>query len=259
MYRIPDTENPIIFPEDYTTTPEGLLAVGGNLHPETLIDAYSKGVFPWYSDADPILWWHPDPRLVILPKNVHISRKMCRLFNKSRPLYYNKDQLDQVENAANISAEIKYLITINKDFSSVITQCAISKGPRRDGTWIMAELKKSFIKLHKAGFAHSVEVYNRRHELVGGLYGLSIGTIFFGESMFSLESNTSKLALFWLCQFLKQHDFKILDCQVVSPHLLTLGAEAIQRAEFLKHLKEAKTFQKNPARVFKQLCNLDWS
>lgn len=218
MYQLPDTSRIITFPDDFSTTEEGLLALGGNLHPQTLLNAYEKGIFPWFNEGDPILWWHPDPRLVLYPDKVHITRKMRTLRLRDT-----------------------YTTYFNRDFAGMIKRCAAKRGKGRRGTWITPELMESFLKLHEMGYAHSVETYSADGKLVGGMYGLALGRIFFGESMFSDEPNTSKLALFALCDALIQKDFILLDCQVESEHLKSLGAETISRADFLQALKNGRT------------------
>ena len=187
--------------------PEGLLAAGGDLSQERLLFAYRHGIFPWYDDGQPILWWSPDPRRVLRPAGLHVARRLQRTLKSC-----------------------SYNIGFNKDFSSVIRACA---GPRRSaqGTWITNEMTLAFEALHRNGWAHSIEVRDGER-LVGGVYGLAIGRIFFGESMFSREDNASKFALLALCSVLREHDFELIDCQVVSGHLLTLGAIAMPRDDF---------------------------
>lgn len=243
MYRLPDTKTPLIFPDDFETTEEGLLAIGGNLHPDTLIDAYSQGIFPWFSHNDPILWWHPDPRSVLWPEELHLSRKICRAI-KNTSLNHDRYVLPN-------DKKITHIVTINHDFEGVIGNCATKKRRGQRGTWITTEMKKAYIDLHYIGYAHSVEVWNREQELVGGMYGVAMGKIFFGESMFSHEDNTSKFAIYWLCQVLIKNKFILLDCQVESNHINSLGAKSISRDLFLKSLKEGRTFAKEPAQCFK--------
>jgi leucyl/phenylalanyl-tRNA---protein transferase len=236
MYRLPQTTHPLDFPDDIITTPEGLLAVGGNLHPLTLINAYAKGIFPWFSQDDPTLWWHPDPRLVIFPESVHLSRRMSQILNKislpSKKATLRKGQ------------KPPYFVTLNKSFHKVIEECASKRGKGRESTWITQGMITSYIKLHEMKFAHSVEVWNEKQELVGGMYGISLGKVFFGESMFSHESNTSKIALYWLCDLLKMNDFVLLDCQIVSDHLKKLGATEISGQKFMEYLVKGKTYLK---------------
>lgn len=195
------------------TEPNGLLAVGGDLSPERLIAAYRAGIFPWYNQGQPILWWSPDPRLVLFPEQLHISRSLRKRLRKGT-----------------------YRVTLDKDFPRVIQACA---GPRRDteGTWITAEMKNAYLRLHRIGIAHSAEVWEE-DELIGGLYGLSIGRIFFGESMFSQRPDASKVALVYLCRQLQRWGFPLLDCQIQSEHLQRLGAQTISRNEFLHWLQQ---------------------
>ncbi|MBF0104874.1 MAG: leucyl/phenylalanyl-tRNA--protein transferase [Deltaproteobacteria bacterium] len=242
MFLLPETDLPLVFPDDFNTTSEGLLALGGNLHPETLIDAYSKGIFPWCSQDDPLLWWHPNPRAVILPEELHISRKICRLIKKNCHKYNTP--------ILSLHRDYTYVVTINNDFENVITSCAKAPRKRQKGTWITNEIKNAYCTLHTMGYAHSVEVWDQNKNLVGGMYGIAMGRIFFGESMFSLKPNTSKLALLWLCKKLEENKFLILDCQVESKHIMTLGARLIPRQKFMGYLVEGETFKKKPAACF---------
>ncbi|WP_299179069.1 leucyl/phenylalanyl-tRNA--protein transferase [uncultured Neptuniibacter sp.] len=191
--------------------PNGLLAAGGTLSEERLVQAYRQGIFPWYSPGEPILWWSPDPRCVLFPDQLHISRSMRKRLNK-------KD----------------YSVCFDRNFSAVVDACA---APRRDadGTWITDEIKSSYALLHQHGIAHSVEVYIE-DKLVGGLYGIAMGKLFFGESMFSRSKDASKIAFIHLVEQLKKWDYALIDCQVSNNHLFSLGATEIQRAEFKQHL-----------------------
>jgi len=194
--------------------PPGLLAIGGDLSPARLVNAYRHGIFPWYSDGEPILWWSPAPRCVLHPAGVHVSRRLRRRYNQGH-----------------------FSLTVDQAFARVIEACA---GPRRDhaGTWITDEMRDAYIRLHELGIAHSVETWVD-NELVGGIYGLALGQIFFGESMFSNHQDASKIALVALCRQLKQWNFTLLDCQLVNPHLMSMGAEEITRLEFQRYLKTA--------------------
>ncbi len=193
--------------------PDGLLAIGGDLSPERLLDAYVRGIFPWNNDIQPVLWWSPDPRWVLMPDNLKISRSLKKTLNKGI-----------------------YKITFNKNFSGVIEMCA---GPRNnsDGTWITHDIIEGFNKLHQLGYAHSVECWHE-DTLVGGLYGIAIDRMFFGESMFSKMQDASKVALVHLVRVLKSLDFKLIDCQVYSQHLESLGATPMPREEFATILAE---------------------
>lgn len=237
MYRLPNTTNPLDFPDDFETLPEGLLAVGGNLHPQTLINAYAKGIFPWYSEGDPILWWHPNPRMVLFPEDIYVSTKMHKLMKKV--LYPNQTN----KNALSLDNPY-YEVTIDQDFDSVIQECAHKRGKGREDTWIVPEVLQAYQKLFQMGYAHSVEVWNSDKKLVGGIYGVAIGKIFFGESMFSHEPNTSKIALIYLCHRLLEKGYLLLDCQVASKHLSFMGAVDISRNDFLTYLNEGETFKK---------------
>jgi leucyl/phenylalanyl-tRNA--protein transferase len=188
--------------------------MGGDLSPARLVNAYRHGIFPWYSDDQPILWWSPAPRCVLYPHAVHVSRRLRRHYNQGR-----------------------FSLTADKAFARVITACA---GPRRDhdGTWITDEMLAAYIRLHELGIAHSVEVWID-DELAGGIYGLALGQVFFGESMFSKHQDASKIALVALCRQLQQWNFSLLDCQISNPHLLSMGAEDISRVEFDQYLKTA--------------------
>ncbi len=234
MYRLPDTDRPINFSNKIATTQEGLLAIGGNLNPHTLLSAYAQGTFPWFSENNPILWWNPNPRLVIFPESVHFSRRMLQICKKiSTPSQQGKE-------------EAPYKVTLNKVFHKVILECANTCHFGRESTWITEDMIKAYTELHKMGYSHSIEVWNSKKQLVGGMYGLAMGKIFFGESMFSHESNTSKIALFWLCDLLQLNKFLLLDCQVESKHLKSLGAKNISRKRFLDYLKKGKTHLKKP-------------
>jgi len=193
--------------------PEGLLAIGGDLSPERLINAYRRGIFPWYSEGQPIMWWSPDPRWILVPDGLKISRSLRRTLHKRR-----------------------FHITFNHDFPNVISKCA---EPRKDSsdTWITTDVMQSYKILHDQGHAHSVECWYEG-KLVGGLYGIVIGKIFFGESMFSRMHDASKVALIHLSMQLKQWNFRLIDCQVYSKHLESLGAMPIPRTIFANLLKQ---------------------
>ncbi len=206
---ITEDSPPGTFPdiESALLEPNGLLAIGGDLRPERLLCAYRRGIFPWYSDGQPILWWSPDPRAVLFPNRFHCARSLKKLI-KRRP----------------------FEITVDEDFAGVLRGCA---APRRDqnGTWITSAMAAAFDRLHALGHAHSVECW-QDGDLVGGLYGVAMGRVFFGESMFSAASNASKIALAHLCSL----GFEIIDCQIPNTHLTQLGAEMIDRREFASFL-----------------------
>ena len=197
------------FPDPRLASPEGIVAYGGDLHPQRLLAAYKRGIFPWFNEEDPILWWSPDPRLVLFPDQIKISRSLKKSLKK-------------------------FEVRVDTDFRGVITKCR----EVREETWIVPELIEAFCELHEMGFAHSIETY-RDGELVGGLYGLSLGGAFFGESMFSLVSDASKVALVRLCDIAKKYNFDFIDCQVPSAHLKRLGAVEMAREEFLHRLEKA--------------------
>jgi leucyl/phenylalanyl-tRNA--protein transferase len=203
------------FPPVHLATKEGLLAVGGDLSPERLILAYQNGIFPWYNPGEPILWWSPDPRLVLFPGELHISRSLRRLLRKGM-----------------------FQVTFNTRFREVITACASIKRPLGGGTWITAEMEAAYCRLHDLGYAHSVEAWHEGR-LVGGLYGIALGRCFFGESMFTDVSNASKVAFVTLVNRLKSLDVELIDCQVHTQHLVSLGAREIPRKEFLKRIAAA--------------------
>ena len=187
--------------------PSGLLAAGGDLSPERLIAAYARGIFPWYSPGQPVLWWSPDPRTVLLPTEFHWSRSLEKSIR-------NKG----------------FQVNINEDFEAVIDACAAPR-PHSPGTWITPEMRAAYVRLHRLGFAHSVEV-RREGRLAGGLYGVRLGGMFFGESMFSAERDGSKIALSHLVRMCPHNRIAVIDCQLPSRHLLGLGARSIPRTEF---------------------------
>lgn len=209
----------IIFPNPDLAEPEGLLAVGGDLTIDRLLLAYSMGIFPWYSDGQPILWWSPDPRLILLPHQLHISKSLKRVIKNGK-------------------FEIRY----DTRFAEVIERCGEVYRRDQDGTWITREMQEAYIQLHQAGFAHSVESF-LNNELVGGLYGVSIGKAFFGESMFSLKTDASKVALVSLASQLEKWNFEMIDCQIPTDHLKRLGAFEIDRLSFLSKLNGLITEQ----------------
>lgn len=203
------------FPPVQLSDAEGLLAVGRDLSPERLIDAYYKGIFPWYSEDQPVLWWSPDPRMVLFPENLNISKSMRPFLNQN-----------------------KFQVTFNKAFERVIENCGNIDRKGQDATWITPEIKKNYLQLHKEGLAYSAEVWYN-DDLVGGLYGIYLRDkkVFCGESMFSKKSNASKYGFIKLVENLKKEGLKLVDCQVYTSHLESLGAEEIPREEFLEYLK----------------------
>ena len=203
------------FPPPHLAIKEGLLAVGGDLSTERILLAYRSGIFPWYSSGDPILWWSPDPRLVLYPDELRTSKSLRKVIKKKC-----------------------FRITFDKAFGSVIQACAQAKRSYGEGTWITDEMKDAYCELYRKGYAHSVEAW-QGDRLAGGLYGISIGRVFFGESMFSRVSNASKVAFVMLVENLKRLQFKIIDCQVRTDHLIRFGAREIPRKSFLDQLEKA--------------------
>lgn len=200
-------------PEEALRDPEGLLAVGGDLEPDTLIAAYRAGCFPWFGPQDPILWWCPDPRAVLRPGQVHVSRSLRKRLRRGA-----------------------FRVSFDRAFDAVIAACA---APRRGaaGTWLTAPMRRAYRELARRGYAHSIEVW-AGDALAGGLYGVALGRVFFGESMFSWQTDASKVALVALCRHLERHGVVLLDCQVASEHLRRMGAVDMPRAEFLRWLAE---------------------
>jgi leucyl/phenylalanyl-tRNA---protein transferase len=201
----------IIFPPASHAEPDGLLAIGGDLSTERLLTAYKKGIFPWY-EGEYILWWCPDPRFILYPEELKISKSMQALLKKE-----------------------KFEFTINKAFSQVIRYCKTIERHDQDGTWITNEIEKAYTRLHKLGYAHSAEVWHNE-KLAGGLYGIRLGKVFFGESMFSNEDNASKYAFIKYARQLIKEGVELIDCQVYTKHLESLGAKMISREEFIKKL-----------------------
>lgn len=209
-------EDLIAFPPPELAEEDGLLAVGGGLEPERVMLAYRMGIFPWYSDETPILWYSPHERFVLFPLKIRISKSMRQLLKSG-----------------------KFSVTENRAFEEVISSCASACRKDQDGTWITTDMKEAYISLHKLGHAHSVEVWYEG-KLCGGLYGVSVGDTFCGESMFSRMSNASKTALVWLCS---NKTYTMIDCQVYSEHLESMGAELISRDEYLKYLRSAASYR----------------
>ena len=202
--------------------PNGLLAAGGELSPERLLTAYRRGIFPWYEEPQPILWWTPDPRSVLLPSELHVSRSLRKVLRQDR-----------------------FALAVDTAFARVMAACA---APRRDsrGTWIGREMLRAYIELHRQGFAHSVEVFDPAGELVGGLYGVAMGGVFFGESMFSRHRDASKVALVALVNIVSRGGFGLIDCQVGNPHLASLGAREIDRLDFEARLAQTIAIETDP-------------
>lgn len=195
--------------------PNGLLAIGGDLSPQRLVRAYSQGIFPWFNPDEPILWWSPDPRAVLVPAACHVSHSLAKRLRQAR-----------------------FAVTLDRAFLRVTAQCAAPR-PGSRGTWLSPLMQRAYAALHARGIAHSVEVWVHG-ELVGGLYGVALGRVFFGESMFSTAADTSKIALVMLARQLDAWGFGLIDCQIASPHLHRLGACTIPRRSFLAQLRVAR-------------------
>jgi leucyl/phenylalanyl-tRNA--protein transferase len=223
----------IEFPPPCFARSDGLLCIGGDLSSQRLLLAYQNGIFPWFSQSEPLLWWSPDPRLVILPQNIYISKSLTKKIKK------------QV-----------FTIKIDTAFERTIRACAGPRfnRPEEEGTWLVDEMIESYTRLHELGYAHSIETW-REDKLVGGLYGISLGGSFFGESMFSLEADASKLALVALATHLGKHKFDLIDCQVTSNHLVSMGAEEISRDSFLAII-EKSVKRKDIENIWNQDINL---
>ncbi|OGS70920.1 MAG: leucyl/phenylalanyl-tRNA--protein transferase [Flavobacteria bacterium RIFCSPLOWO2_12_FULL_35_11] len=204
----------LLFPPVYLANKDGLLALGGDLSAERLLLAYKSGIFPWYSEGEPIIWYSPDPRMVLFPKNLNISKSMMQIIRKNQ-----------------------FRATFNQNFSEVISNCKNSYREGQGGTWITDVMEQAYNNLHKLGVAKSVEVWEG-NELVGGLYGIDLRHAFCGESMFSKVSNASKFAFIYLVQKLEKEHYKLIDCQVYNAHLASLGANEISRSAFLTYLKK---------------------
>jgi len=204
----------LIFPHPILREPDGLMAVGGDLSPERLLLAYRWGIFPWYHEGQPILWWWLAPRLMVRPGDVHISHSVRNYINQK-----------------------KYKVTFDQDFTTVMQRCGSVKRIGQEGTWIMPEMIEAYTVLHQLGYAHSVEVWEN-DQLVGGLYGIALGKIFFGESMFAEKPNASKVGFIHLAKYLEEKGFLWIDCQQDTPHMRTLGADLIEEDDFLAILRQ---------------------
>jgi len=208
-------DNELVFPDPSYAEEEGILAIGGDLSVDRLILAYANGIFPWPRKGAPLLWWSPDPRMVLYPDDLIISHSLKQLIKSN-----------------------KYSITYDKDFGSVIKHCAIIPRMGQDGTWITRDMIKAYLKLYREGFAHSVETWYEG-ELVGGLYGVSLGKVFFGESMFFKMRDASKFAFYHLVQLLKEWNFELIDAQQETDHMKSMGAKSVPRDVFMQQLENA--------------------
>lgn len=211
-------KNPV-FPSAELADENGIIAVGGDLSSTRLLNAYSNGIFPWFNEGEPIIWWSPDPRLVLFTEELHISKSMKKLLNKN-----------------------EYTVTYNTKFRKVIRSCSLPRAYEKE-TWISEDMLNAYTLLHKMGYAISTEVW-KNNKLVGGLYGIGMGKCFFGESMFFLEKNASKYGMIKLVQKLKSLNIPFIDCQITTDHLVSLGAREISRKKFLKLIKDNHSFEK---------------
>ena len=203
-----------VFPDPRLADPSGLLGVGGDLSPERLILAYRSGIFPWYSEGQPILWWSPDPRMVLYLSEVRVGRSLRKRM-RQRP----------------------YTLTMDTAFARVVDACSTAPRPGQNGTWITEEMRQAYVRLHELGHAHSVEAWSPEGELVGGLYGVTVGRMYAGESMFAHAADASKIAFVALLGQLARWGFPLVDCQMHTPHLARFGAREIPRADFLAELQ----------------------
>ena len=209
------SEDKLYFPPAYLTNEEGILAIGGDLSPERLLLAYKHGIFPWFNPNDPIIWWSPDPRFVLFPNELKVSKSMRPYFNQQ-----------------------KFQVTVDQQFEEVMRACQTQRRDRQSGgTWITEGMVEGYVQLHQKGYAHSIEVWDQ-DKLVGGLYGIGLGKVFYGESMFAKSSNASKFGFISLVKKLQELDFVVIDCQQETKHLTSLGGRSIPRMEFLKILQQ---------------------
>jgi leucyl/phenylalanyl-tRNA--protein transferase len=223
----------LVFPPPHLASESGLLAVGGDLSPDRLLRAYGQGIFPWYSEGEPILWWSPDPRMILVPEQIRISRSLKRTLNKTL-----------------------FRVTMDRDFEQVIKACARLRLEKGESTWIVEDMIQAYCRLHAVGYAHSVEAWHG-DELSGGVYGVSLGGAFFGESMFTRRSDASKVALVYLARQLSAWSFNVIDCQVTTGHLQRFNAREVPRFLFLELLHASL---KMPTRRGAwQLALDDWS
>lgn len=202
--------NDILFPDPAFAEPDGLLAIGGDLSPERLLAAYQKGIFPWFSDDDPICWYSPHERCVIFANKIHVSNSMLKSLRRN-----------------------EFTVTTNKAFKDVIAACKNTPRKDQEGTWITNEMEQAYIKLYDLGYAKSIEVW-QNEQLVGGIYGVEVNNVFCGESMYSHKTNASKTAMIWLCT---ENNYTLIDCQMKTDHLVSLGAEMISQTHFMDLIK----------------------
>lgn len=217
---------PSSFPDPSWAEPDGLIAIGGDLSPERLIQAYLEGFFPWYNPGEEILWWHPDPRMVLFPNDLKVSRSMRPYFNQH-----------------------KYQVSYNTAFLEVIRYCQHQPRKDQEGSWIQEDIVEAYYQLNKLGYAHSVEVWED-DQLVGGLYGVALGRVFYGESMFAQRPNASKFGFISLVRRLHEAGFILIDCQQETAHLASMGAQPIPRSEFLTYLKENRIYSQSESLIY---------
>lgn len=216
MFVLPSDNEDLRFPPVDLASPEGLLAIGGDLRSERLLQAYRAGIFPWYNEGQPILWWSPDPRAILYPDKLKLTRSLKKTLRQG-----------------------KFRVTLDQAFSQVMQACAAPRARRpEEGTWITQDMLTAYSRLHQQGYAHSIEAW-REQELLGGLYGVALGGVFFGESMFSRATDASKVAFAHLVRQLQDWGFSLIDCQVSSAHLISLGAQEIRRQRFMQELEQA--------------------
>jgi leucyl/phenylalanyl-tRNA--protein transferase len=206
--------NEYIFPHADSADSQGLVYIGGDLNPNRILTAYQRGIFPWYNEGNPILWWSPNPRMIFIPDEFHVSKSLKKSLRNPH-----------------------FHVTFDTAFHEVIHTCATVNN-RLNNTWINTDMQQAYLELFHMGYAHSVEVWEQG-TLIGGLYGISIGKAFFGESMFHVKTDASKIALFYLCRFAHQHQFHFIDCQFTTAHLLSLGGKQIKRKDYLHRLAQA--------------------
>jgi leucyl/phenylalanyl-tRNA--protein transferase len=237
------------FPDAETADAQGIVSVGGKLSPGLLLSAYERGIFPWFSEGDPILWWSPDPRFVLFTEELHVSGTMRKILRH----HLGNPGGEGGHRLGNPGGEGGFELALDRDFPAVIRACSSSKRPGQDGTWITEDMIDAYIELHRLGYAHSVEV-RQGGELVGGLYGVALGSMFFGESMFSRVDDASKVAFIPLVWRLRDEGFTLIDSQVYTDHLAGLGAREIPRSEYLRLLAD-----RLPGRLSGAAWKGDWA
>ncbi|PLX89217.1 MAG: leucyl/phenylalanyl-tRNA--protein transferase [Desulfuromonas sp.] len=233
VFRLSETDT--TFPDPVWADPSGLLAVGGDLSVVRLLEAYRLGIFPWYGEGEPILWWSPNPRCVLFPDEIHISRRLRRTL-----------------------AQKRFQITCNRAFYQVVSDCAAVRTEAGEPTWLISGMRTAYGELHRQGYAHSVEAW-QGERLAGGLYGLALGRFFFGESMFHRVADASKVVLVAVVDYLRRAGFELFDCQVTNPHLLRMGAREIPRSSFLSMLRHHAEADPQPFASHRLTDRLDFT